>query len=133
MVSVPHARVFGSVLGVALALACSGRHDATAPYRPPAECALAGQPAPGATEAFVAMRSFAFSPDTIRVAAGTTVTWVNCEPPGIDAHTSTASGGEWDSGYLSPGAKYSRVFAAVGRFAYACVPHPSMHGMVIVQ
>ena len=133
MVSVSHDRVVGFVLGAILVLACSGRHDATAPYRPPAECALAGQPAPGATEAFVSMRSFAFGPDTIRVAAGTTVTWVNCEPPSIDAHTSTASGGEWDSGYLPPGAKYSRVFPAVGRFGYACIPHPFMHGAVIVQ
>ena len=79
------------------------------------------------------MRGFAFTPDTIHVAAGTTVTWVNCEQPSVDAHTATATGGEWDSGYLQPGQKFSRTFALTGRFPYACIPHPFMHGAVVVQ
>lgn len=130
------ARVLAFTAGVAtivMGIACSGGHGATAPWRPPAECAAAGQPAPGATQAFVAISGFAFKPDTLRVGAGTMVTWVNCEQPAVDAHTSTATGGEWDSGYLPPGAKFSRTFAAAGRFAYACTPHPFMHGAVIVQ
>lgn len=117
----------------AVAAACSSKHDATAPYRPPPECDLAGQPAPGATQAYVAVRGFAFSPDTLRVAPGTTVTWVNCEQPSIDAHTATATGAEWDSGYLQPGQKFARTFALAGRFSYACVPHPFMRGAVVVQ
>ena len=100
-----------ATLGVALAVASCAKKDATAPYQPPAECALAGQPAAGGTQAYVAVRGFAFVPDTLHVAAGTTVTWVNCETPDIDPHTSTASGGEWDSGYLHPGQKYARTFA----------------------
>ena len=131
-----HPRVLAFMAGVSalvVGIACSGGHDATAPWRPPAECAAAGQPAPGATQAVVAMSGFAFRPDTLRVSAGTTVTWLNCEPSNVDAHTSTATGGEWDSGYLPPGAKFSRTFATAGRFAYACTPHPFMHGAVIVQ
>ena len=114
------------------AVSCS-KKDATAPFQPPAECALAGQPAAGATQAYVAIRGFAFTPDTLHVAAGTTVTWVNCETPDIDPHTSTAAGGEWDSGYLRPGEKYARTFSAPGRFGYLCTPHPFMRGAVIVQ
>lgn len=129
--------VAGLVLALALAalvtpLACKGG-DATAPFQPPAECALAGPPATGSTQAYVAIRHFAFTPDTLRVPAGTSVTWVNCETPDIDAHTATATGGQWDSGYLSPGARYSRVFGAAGGFPYACIPHPTMRGTVIVQ
>ena len=118
---------------VAVAVASCSTKDMTAPYQPPAECALAGQPAPGAAQAYVAIRGFAFSPDTLRVTAGTTVTWVNCETPNIDAHTSTASSGEWDSGYLRPGEKYARTFAAAGRFGYTCTPHPFMRAAVVVQ
>lgn len=121
-------------LGAALApLACSRGRDATAPFVPPAECALAGPPATGSTQAYVAIRHFAFSPDTLHIPAGTTVTWVNCETPDIDAHTATATGGEWDSGYLASGKRYSRVFAAVGRFPYSCIPHPTMRGAIVVE
>jgi plastocyanin len=127
------AAVAVSVFAAAVAAFACSKKDATAPFQPPAECASAGQPAPGATQAFVAMRGFAFSPDTIRITAGTTVTWVNCETPDIDPHTSTATGGEWDSGYLRPGAKYSRTFTAAGRFGYSCIPHPFMKGAVVVQ
>jgi len=123
-----------AALGVAAAAAVScSKKDAAAPYERPAECALAGQPAAGARQAWVAMHGFAFSPDTIRVAAGTTVTWVNCEDPNIDPHTSTASGGEWDSGYLRPGEKYAHTFAGAGNFGYSCTPHPFMRGAVVVQ
>jgi plastocyanin len=123
-----------AALGVAAAaLVSCAKKDAAAPYERPAECALAGQPAPGARQAYVAMRGFAFTPDTLHVAVGTTVTWVNCEDPNIDPHTATASGGEWDSGYLRPGEKYAHTFAGGGSFGYACTPHPFMHGAVMVQ
>ena len=122
-----------AAIATALAVFACGKKDATAPFQPPPECALAGQPAAGATQAYVAMRGFAYSPDTIHVAAGTTVTWINCERPDIDPHTSTGSGGQWDSGYLQPGAKYSRPFPTAGRFGYTCTPHPFMKGAVVVE
>lgn len=119
--------------GALVPLACSKGRDATAPYRVPAECSLAGPPASGSTQAYVAIRNFAFTPDTLRIAAGTTVTWVNCEPPTIDAHTTTAAGGQWDSGYLPPGSHFSRLFDRAGSFPYSCIPHPTMQGTIIVQ
>ena len=81
----------------------------------------------------VALRDFAFLPDTIHVTAGTTVAWVNCELPGNDAHTTTADAGAWSSGFLDRGATYSRVFAQPGTFDYHCEPHPFMTGVVIVE
>lgn len=113
----------------ALAVACS-KSDATAPYQPPPECASPGVQAGGA-RAVVAIRGFAYTPDTLHVASGTTVTWVNCEQPAIDPHTVTGAG--WDSGYLRPGASFTRVFDAVGTFGYSCLPHPFMKGGVVVQ
>jgi plastocyanin len=87
----------------------------------------------GATGAIVAIRNFGFHPQAVTVKAGTTVTWVNCEPTGIDAHTSTSDAGAWDSPFLESGAMYSHTFGETGQFDYHCEPHPFMEGMVIVQ
>ena len=87
----------------------------------------------GRTQIVVAVRQFTFVPAEVRVAPGTTVTWVNCEPENIDAHTSTADGGAWDSGLLQPGDSYSRRFDEAGAFPYHCTPHPFMRGTVTVE
>ncbi len=82
----------------------------------------------------VAIRNFAFIPDTIRVPVGATVTWVNCEPPVTEPHTTTSDAPGWDSGSLNPGDRYSHRFGAAGTFPYHCTPHePIMKGEVIVQ
>ena len=92
-----------------------------------------GSPIIGSTQALVAIRGFAFSPDTVRVKRGTTVTWVNCENAGIDAHTSTSDTEIWDSPFLSPGETYSHTFDDAGQFGYFCTPHPFMRGAVVVE
>jgi plastocyanin len=118
----------------ATALACSSDKQPTQPTRTIEQCIAAiAPPIPGTTQQVIAMQNFAFAPDSIRVAAGTTVTWANCEPPTIDSHTATARDATWQSGFLAPGAKYSRVFAAPGRYEYFCEPHPFMHGVIIVE
>jgi len=46
----------------------------------------------------IAIRNFAFHPDSIAVPVGATVTWVNCEDAGVEAHTTTSdTTGIWDS------------------------------------
>ena len=118
-----------------VALACfSERQSATGPNGALGVCNLAiAPPIIGKTQALVALRNYSFNPETLHVAAGTTVTWVNCEPANIDPHTSHARGGQWTSGYLSPGMTYSWKFNDVGLFEYYCEPHPFMHGVVIVE
>lgn len=129
------ARLTAACLVAGSIAACfSDRQSATAPNGSLGQCSVAiAPPIIGKTQALIALRNFSFNPDTLRIAAGTTVTWVNCEPPTIDAHTSHASGGQWSSGYLSPGMTYSWKFTEVGRFEYFCEPHPFMHGVVIVE
>ena len=70
-----------------------------------------------------------FSPGTVTVAVGSTVTWSNDD---VTAHTTTASGGAWNT-TLTPGATFSRVFPTAGTFDYKCTIHPSMSGSVIVK
>lgn len=87
----------------------------------------------GRNRVVVLIRNFTFLDDTVRIRAGGTVTWVNCEPPNIEPHTSTSTTGEWNSGAISPGTSYARTFPAAGTFPYFCQPHPTMRGVVIVE
>ncbi len=84
----------------------------------------------------VAMRDFAFHPDSIAVPPRATVTWVNCEDVGVEPHTTTSdTTGIWDSSDLIPGARFSHRFPAAGVFPYHCTPHKSigMVGKIVVQ
>ena len=81
----------------------------------------------------VAIRDFAFHPDSIAVPVGATVTWVNCETPPQEPHTTTSDAAAWDSPELNPGDRYSHTFGTAGPFPYHCTPHPFMLGKVVVQ
>jgi plastocyanin len=76
----------------------------------------------------VAMRDFNFSPESLDVAVGDTVTWMN---QGDNQHTTTsgevgAPDGKWDSGVLSSGGSFMYVFATAGNYHYYCQLHGSM-------
>jgi len=77
----------------------------------------------------VAIRGFAFQPQTITVPVGTTVRWTNQDSV---AHTSTSKNGVWDSGSLRQGQSFSFTFTKPGTFPYFCTIHPSMTATVIV-
>jgi plastocyanin len=91
-------------------------------------------PEAGPNQVIVAIRDFAFHPAEVRVATGTTVTWINCEPASVEAHTSTADDGAWSSPLLQgAGGAFSRAFGSPGRIDYHCAPHPFMRGSVVVR
>ena len=50
-------------------------------------------------DTLVAIRNFAFHPDSLKVPVGATVTWVNCETPPQEPHTTTSDNVPpiWDS------------------------------------
>ena len=82
----------------------------------------------------VAIRDFSFNPDSIIVPVGGTVTWVNCETPPQEPHTTTSdSPGVWASPELNPGQRFSHRFTAADTLTYHCEPHPFMVGKVVVQ
>jgi len=79
--------------------------------------------------------SFAFSPATLTIKAGTTVTWKNTTAV---AHTVTSDDGKsFDSGTSNPIAAqsgtFSFTFGTPGTFAYHCEIHPFMKAKIIVQ
>jgi carboxypeptidase T len=78
----------------------------------------------------VAIVDFAFNPQVVTVAPGSTVRWTN---NGQAPHTSTSTTALWDSGTLNTGQQFSYTFTTPGTYQYICTIHPSMTGTVIVS
>jgi plastocyanin len=77
----------------------------------------------------VRMVNFAFRPRSLTISAGTKVRWVDSE----GTHSTTSNSGVWDSGVLSQGEAFGRVFRKAGTFKYHCSVHPSaMRGVITV-
>ena len=102
----------------------------------PAPSSSTQQPAQSGTNTAaekVAIQNFAFTPSSITVKVGTTVTWTNSDSV---AHTVTADTSSSDgpaSGSLASGDTYSFTFKKAGTYAYHCAVHPHMTGTVIVN
>jgi plastocyanin len=92
--------------------------------------AHAQQPAPAAME--VKIDNFSFSPATLTVAVGTTVTWTNQDDI---PHTvvSTDDPRAFRSKVLDTDEKFTYTFSKAGTFAYFCSVHPKMTGTVVVK
>jgi hypothetical protein len=78
----------------------------------------------------VAISDFSFSPGTVTVAVGDTVTWTNSD---AQDHTATADGGSFDTGTLGNGESGTVTFSTAGSFPYHCTIHPQMTGTVVVE
>ncbi len=87
-----------------------------------------GTPAVGATE--VQMANFAFTPASIQVKAGTTVTWTNQDTA---PHTVTFRNGTMrGSAMMRQGQTFRYTFSTPGTYSYYCAVHPSMTAQVVV-
>jgi plastocyanin len=79
----------------------------------------------------VTLQNFAFSPTSVTVKVGDTVTWTNKDSTG---HTVTADDGTtFTSPTMATGATFSFTFTKAGTYAYHCSIHPSMTGTIVVQ
>jgi len=92
--------------------------------------------AEAADNAGVSMANLAFSPATLTLNLGDTVTWTNTDT-GVP-HTTTSSAGDpdtWDSGNMNPGQTYAHTFTHIGSDPYICTYHvmAGMKGTIIVQ
>jgi plastocyanin len=92
--------------------------------------ALAITPKASAAGHDVGIASFAFSPNSITIAPGDTVTWTNSDGT---THTVTGNNGTWGSGNLANGGTYTHQFNETGDFSYHCSIHSSMTGVVHVS
>jgi plastocyanin len=93
--------------------------------------ALAGETVTAAiAPAAVVIHNFRFVPQTLTVAAGTTVPWTNND---TDVHSIADRGSAFRSGELDSKDTFSYTFTKPGEFTYSCTFHPMMVGRIIVK
>jgi plastocyanin len=80
--------------------------------------------------ASVKIKEMKFTPASVSVKVGESVTWTNEDDRD---HTVTAADGSFASDNLKPGASFSFQFNKPGKYAYACSYHPRMKGVVSVS
>jgi len=96
---------------------------------------LIALPATGASAAeaqsnSVVMKNFDFSPMSLTIKAGSSVTWKNLDG---EPHTVTSVDGTFRSGALDQNDNYSFTFAKPGVYKYICSIHPRMMATVTVK
>lgn len=103
---------------------------ATTPPAPQPSPSPAPSPSPHAASRALTIQNFEFSPRTMTVDVGTSVTATNLDSA---VHTWTADAGAWDSGSLAQGQKFTFTFRAAGTYTFHCEPHPTMTGSIVVS
>ena len=80
----------------------------------------------------VKIDNYSFSPGTLTVPVGTTVSWTNRDET---VHTVVAqdAGHTFKSGGLDTDDKFSFTFDKPGTYVYLCTVHPYMTGKIVVQ
>ena len=113
------------LLGVAAAISV---FLAGPPESPSAGEVAAVQAAAG--PAAVRIDNFNFTPPTLVVAPGTTVTWTNADD---DVHTVVEKDRKFKSAALDTNDTVSQTFTAQGEYEYFCSLHPRMVGKIVVK
>jgi plastocyanin len=90
-------------------------------------------PASSAVPNVITVKNFAFSPETLTVRTGTTVTWVNQDEAIHQIDTDGGGPVTFTSPSLDKGSSYEFTFTRPGTYAYHCTIHPEMKGTVIVE
>ncbi len=83
-----------------------------------------------AAEAKVTIDNFTFTPQSVTIKAGTTVTWVNQDDI---PHTVMATEKAFRSKVLDTDNTYSFTFTSAGTYQYFCSLHPHMTGTIVVE
>jgi len=108
-----------------------GKSTEVNPYKPGAPTydisILQRGPVIQKTGRLIQMKNIAYSPFIITINVGDMITWEN-----FDSVTHTATGDDFDTGYLQFGKKASETFNTVGKYVYSCEIHPSMKGTIKV-
>lgn len=84
------------------------------------------------TKADIVISDFSFDPQDLTVENGQKVTWTNKDSA---AHTVTSDNDDFDSGEISEGGNYSRIFSGKSGqiFKFYCTIHLDMTGQITVK
>jgi plastocyanin len=110
----------------------SADQNLTAPADPPATTTTVSAPrgvARKASSTSVTVQDFSFTPSSVTINVGDTVTWHNS---GQAPHNASADDGSFRTPDLNNGQSASHTFSSAGTFSYICTIHPNMHGTVRV-
>jgi plastocyanin len=78
----------------------------------------------------VTMENMRFQPESLTVAPGDTVVWVNKD---LVPHTATSKAGGFDSQVIEAEKSWRFTVQKKGDFAYVCTLHPTMTAMLRVR
>jgi plastocyanin len=78
----------------------------------------------------ILIKDFMFSPTTLTVKPGATVTWVNMDD---EPHTVMSNTGLYRSSALDTKDNFSFKFDKPGTYKFTCSIHPRMVGTIVVQ
>lgn len=120
-----------SILAVAvLVTGCGSSDNLTTPTpTPTASSSPSTSPNTLSSPADVEIRDYTYSPTTLEVKKGTTISFTNFDSVG---HTVTAKDDSFDTPSFSNGGTQSITFDKAGTFEYYCKPHTYMKGKIIV-
>ena len=125
-----------SLIVVLVLAGCAEPSGSTAEETTVPATAATTNPAPTTTaaaegdevSATITIENFSFG-EPIEVPVGSTVAVVNQDAA---THTWTSDDGEFDSGNLASGERFSRTFEEPGEYGFFCEIHPGMTGRVTV-
>ncbi|MFF4500580.1 plastocyanin/azurin family copper-binding protein [Streptomyces sp. NPDC001401] len=93
---------------------------------------LPASPAQAAGTHQVLMSGYAFSPRSLTITAGDTVTWTNRDQAPHDVKT-TSGPASVHSPMLNKGGSWSHTFTTAGTYGYVCTVHPGMTAQLVVE
>jgi plastocyanin len=124
--------VAGLVAAASLIAAGCGADEATT-GRTSTQPASSAQAAP-TSAVTIDVASFKYRPQSVTVAAGGSVTWVNRDKAGHNAENATVTGpAKFDTGRLELGERKRVEFSKPGVYPYYCIYHRFMEATVTVK
>ncbi len=90
----------------------------------------AATPAESPAEVAVKIDNFVFSPNTITIAAGSTVRWTNHDDI---PHNVVSDDKSFKSKVLDTDEAFTYTFSKPGTYSYFCGLHPKMTGKIVVH
>ena len=117
------------IIGVGILLVAAFDYVTISPRQTNA-ATLAPQQTAQEMAATVKIDNFSFSPATLQIKAGTTVTWTNADDI---PHTVVSDDKIFKSKALDTDDKFSFKFDKAGTYPYFCSLHPKMTAKVVVQ
>jgi plastocyanin len=91
---------------------------------------FSAQPLPASIVTNVNIGDNFFSPAAVTISVNDKVSWTWT---GFASHSSTSSGGLWDSGIRGNGSTFTNTFTSIGNFPYHCSVHAGQLGSITVQ